>query len=360
MVFKYHGVAPVLARWSDDVPDGKLTSPRTTCEHRDSGARLRFPTKRSAREVRPVAPLLDNGKEMDFSGFAFLNGVELPDKTAYFTTLLPGHGPDTEDHTAFLYRREGEAVAPGTVIKRTTMDVTASPDGARICSVDETGVFFDYLHDDGRKSYVRNVDDHRGLSLLFLENLHGRLICGGADFHTYEMQPDGSWLDLSKDEMREAGGLLGFTDAASLSADELYFVGWRGALWSLIAGKWRRTESATQTTLHTATTVSGRCLAAGKLGVILEGRGMDWRAIEHDLTQDDIRSSATVGDVAYFGTEDAILKWEQGELEVFAVAGADLRTTRRIFAGPSGLWAVGTHDISLFDGSSWTTVAQAS
>lgn len=143
-----------------------------------------------------------------------------------------------------------------------------------------------------------------------------------------------------------------------LERRELYAFGWEGVLWTNVGGTWREVGSPTRLILNDGAAAIDKVYLGGQLGIILEGRGETWRAVDNPESDSDIWSVRTFDGATYFSTARGILKLEKGHVSTFARPNPGMRATLNLFVGPTGLWSVSARDIALFDGEGWTTIAQ--
>ncbi|QED30011.1 hypothetical protein FRD01_22805 [Microvenator marinus] len=273
-------------------------------------------------------------------------GLERPDGTL----LMPGY--DTSEdmlanpHTLLLSGKPGEIEEIANLSWQTV--ATSSPAPERLVFVSEWGNYFDFASFEDHASGV--LDDDGEIEYRSVDNVGGELYaCGGS--RTIRRLTDEGWVDESED--LEPGNLI--EAVSGFSGDELYGFGWNGEIWWREGGSWRAVESPTERILQAACIVDGRVFVGGQLGVILEGRHDAWGVIENDHKL-DIWSVCEFEGVPYFSTIDGILRLHDGKIEKMDTR--ELKSTHKLFVGPSGLWSVGGGTLGLYDGTEWRCVQQ--
>ncbi len=297
---------------------------------------------------------------MDTDGLLLLSAAELNDGTLVVASQEDGVDTGIEPHTVILSRDpDGEWTDCGA-FARLTVDMCVNETGDGVVLVDNHGNVSDYfLPANRRQTAMYEPGAYESHQVRFLKNIGGAIYSGGTNRHLHVRDRGQHWTELSSETMRpDTEDPIGFESLDGFGPDELYAVGWSGALWTRAEGRWSEIDSPTNLILTTVTAGTDRLFAAGQLGTILEGRGNDWRIVEHDETDADIWAAASFGGATYFATGRAILKWEDGEISVAHHIDDTVRTAQDLKVGPSGLWSIGQQDLVLFDGEDWISVLQ--
>lgn len=297
---------------------------------------------------------------IDTRGFTLVTGAELPTGQVALASNHPQYDATEQPHTAVVYRAPGEDVwQAGGFFARPTASAALNASSDAVLFIDPNGTVAHFRPEGGSKLSIRANDPrYAGRAIRFIRNIDGLLIAGGAG-HTLHVSDRGApWSDITEPEMERTPQPRGFEDAGGFSRDEIYCVGWKGAIWSRIDGTWSEVESPTSLLLTSVDVGTDRAFAAGKMGTILEGRGGDWRAVEHDVTDHEILDIATYDGATYFSGFFGLLKWRDGDLAIEWLAGDEIESAGTLFVGPSGLWSVGSTTLALYDGNEWQVVLQ--
>ena len=270
---------------------------------------------------------------------------------------------DVQPHTVIVLRAPDGTLTAGGNFPRLTAGMCVNETGDGVVLVDGTGLVSDYRPSPIGLDKTEIFPDgaYESHQIRFLENIGGILYSGGTNRYLHRRDRNRQWTEFSTDAMRpDTDDPLGFEDLYGFGPDELYAVGWDGALWTNAGGAgWAEVDSPTNLILTAATTGVDRMYAAGQLGTIIEGRGADWRPVEHEETDADIWSAATFQGITYFATHNVILKLEDGEVGIGHLVDTEVvRTAQELVTGPSGLWSIGRQDLVLFDGEEWQSVLQ--
>lgn len=131
-----------------------------------------------------------------------------------------------------------------------------------------------------------------------------------------------------------------FENITGFNADELYAFGWKGVVWTNKDNKWRQIHTPTDYMLYAGDVLEDKVYIAGQLGVILEGRGDNFKLLNTShLEDDDIYDVCTFQNTVYLSTISGILCIKNGKVEMFKKRTEDFKTYR-IFVGPNGLYSV--------------------
>jgi hypothetical protein len=92
---------------------------------------------------------------------------------------------------------------------------------------------------------------------------------------------------------------------------------------------------------------SGLCYAGGQLGTILCGEHDNWKAIDHNLTDQDIWGLEYYADSIFFASDSAIFKITQDhQVERVDTGLGDDWTYRHLYACDKKLWSVGPRHVA--------------
>lgn len=299
---------------------------------------------------------------MDLEGYQFDFGAQLPNGTTYIAARYPDTNAESPNHTAVLVINSDDEFSDGGVIHRKTSAMCLNGAGDGVIMVNDQGQALELGPNMSRRVDVRGETDQDGMAVRSLSVIGGTVFAGAMDRFVYERQAETSWAEVSDPVMRgEAGTVAGVLAIAGTSAEEVYAFGYNGVMHSRIGGVWSEISSITNLGLRTAVFSGDRFIVGGQMGVLIEGRGNDWRIIEQDHTEGDFIGSATVGDRCYLATDTDVYELLPDRTldHILEVDGENLATTGYLFAGPSGLWSVGPEDIIRFDGDEWDIIEQS-
>lgn len=288
--------------------------------------------------------------------FTFLSGTELGDGTllivAQETAIF-----EANPHCAVIKRTADMEWGPLGLVGWVNSGTSQNEDASAVLAVDPNGEFLSATSEGIRWTDIsRDADLNQ--QFRFIKSVAGTVYAGGTNRHVHQRIGPIEWKDISDPEMWDSEEAIGFESIAGFGQNELYAVGWDGEIWTNVGG-WRKLDSPTNLILADATTHGEKVYACGQLGTIIRGRGDSWELVEHDITTDTLWSACSFGNAVYFAGEFGILKLEGGEVSVFRLLNANMRSAYSLFTGPSGLWSVGPTDICLFDGENWHTIAQS-
>lgn len=301
---------------------------------------------------------------MNLEGLTLIDGVELSDGTLMIIENEADLVAKNQTHSAVMYKKTDAAWEPGGIFARGTTAVCIDYTGERLYSVNESGIIASVKPGDGKRHYIRSVDDatYNGQAIRALRNIHGTVYAAGMGYYVYQQVDNESWKEIGNpDRLQSDLQIRGFEDMAKLG-ETLYFVGWGGAIWSYTNEEWTRHKSPTNIMLGcAATNEAENCVfAAGKMGTILQYKDGVWTKLEHNLTDMQIYDIETYNGITYFSGYFGILKYENGELSYEKLIDESLLTTMMLFSGPSGIWSVGSSTLALFDGERWKVVLETS
>jgi hypothetical protein len=295
---------------------------------------------------------------MDKNNLIYLSGAEVSDRTVII--CCQNAEWDTKEIPHSLYRGftyEGDILSLGHA-PMISVGICASNTGDGFVSLDPEGEFLELqLNGDHiRNSILKEYNEVNSI-FRFAKLIDGTIYAGGTNNYIFRFE-NNKWNEIGTDAMRDEPAPKSFENATGFSAQELYTFGWKGAIWTNSSGEWKKMSSPTKCILNDGDVHNEQVYIAGQLGTILRGRNNKWEIIDSKGLNADIWSVQSFGDSVYFATARGILRFKNEELTVFKQLGPDMRTTRNLFVGPSGLWSVGLSDIALFDGEEWHTIKQ--
>jgi len=295
---------------------------------------------------------------MNIDNLRFLSGAEMSNKSNFIVCQDSNLDISKYQHSLFRMRTaDGEWLKKGNSPWVST-GISTSSNGNGIVSLGPDGEFLE-LQFDGSHTRDNVLKNYKNINLTFrfIKLIDGILYAGGTDNYIFSFI-NNKWTEIDTDAMRDVSVPKSFENVTGFHAKELYAFGWEGAIWSNSTGKWKKISSSTEYILNDGDVHNQHVYIAGQLGTILKGRNDQWEIIDNRGLDLDIWSVQSFRDSVYFSTARGILKLENNKLTMFKSLGSDMRTTMNLFVGPSGLWSVGTTDITLFDGEQWHTIEQ--
>lgn len=105
--------------------------------------------------------------------------------------------------------------------------------------------------------------------------------------------------------IEQSGEIVGFEALAAFEG-ELYASGWKGEIWYLESGLWRRVDTPTSMILTGAAAHVDEMIICGRLATILRGRRDQWVVVDHQQTDEDFWSVAVFQGRTYLSSMLAI------------------------------------------------------
>lgn len=167
----------------------------------------------------------------------------------------------------------------------------------------------------------------------------------------------GDWDEIGPGTSEDDDGLIvGFEDLGGVSADEIYAVGWRGEIWRLAGGSWRRLDSPVSGKLNAVCCgADGNVYIVGDDGVMLRGRNEVWEVLEIERSDNFMDVEIFDGSV-YVSTDFELLKLHNGSLiaeDAFADPDDVPATCLHLLAADDGLISMGTKDLFRLNKGAW-------
>lgn len=179
-------------------------------------------------------------------------------------------------------------------------------------------------------------------------------VCG-MNRQVYRREGRDQWRHLSL-ELAPTSGVFGFEAMDGFALDELYAVGWEGEIWSFDGARWRQHDAGTQAILLDVVCAGdGQVYAIGRGGKLIIGRGARWQTRDQELPH-ELCSLAWFRDRLYACSTSELYVWDGARFQVHAFEGDRPRTLQYLSVGESGLCAVGSKDLFLYDGAAWTRI----
>ncbi|MCG8488639.1 MAG: hypothetical protein MI756_14295 [Chromatiales bacterium] len=178
----------------------------------------------------------------------------------------------------------------------------------------------------------------------------------GMGRQVYRREATGDWraIDSGARRQQKDGKVVGFEGIDGFAADDIYAAGWNGEIWHYDGQSWRQIDSPTDQILSNLVCGGdGYVYACGRRGLLLCGRGDEWRVIRQESTIEDIWGLAWFNDSLYLSTMRAVYRLNDDVLELVDF-GDDLPATcYHLATGGGVLCSIGEKDVMVFDGQQW-------
>jgi hypothetical protein len=181
----------------------------------------------------------------------------------------------------------------------------------------------------------------------------------GMDRQAYRRDGVNQWVTIDQG-MRPLEGstdVVGLEAVDGFSEEEIYAVGWDGAIWRYDGRAWTQADSPTNMILTDVCCAGdGNVYACARLGLLLRGRGDRWSVVEHESTEDDLWSMTWFQGRLYLSTMQELFVLENDKLEPVDLGDDPPSTCYRLSSIPDVLWSVGAKDAMAFDGTNWMRI----
>ncbi|MCD9032174.1 hypothetical protein LDO32_10615 [Luteimonas sp. Y-2-2-4F] len=184
-----------------------------------------------------------------------------------------------------------------------------------------------------------------------------RTFAVGMHRQVYRRDAADQWTCLDQAIRPAVGETKGFEAIDGFHEADLYAVGWDGEIWHFDGQLWTRRPSPTP---HVLTGVlcagDGQVYAWGRRGLVVAGRGEDWRVVPLDPLVGDIGDMAWHAGALYVATRTGLSTLDGGTLAPVAF-GADAPGTVGTLSSADGmLWAIGPKDIMALEHGAWRRI----
>lgn len=242
----------------------------------------------------------------------------------------------------------------------TAQSVIDRPEGDEVWSLGPEGGIHRWSRLGTRKERVSAAPDgpSRLRRMLDIANIGESVYVVGMARDVYRRVPAGTWTKLATGAEPSATDLevAGFRSVDGFSEDEIYAVGFEGEIWVFDGNEWRRAPSPTNVRLDDVLCAGDAVTVSGAAGVLLRGRGMEWAALQQDVTRESLWSLASFRDTVYTSDISGVYRIDGDTLSPVEPALPNEITCSYLAANEHRLWSVGSRDIASFDGSTWQVV----
>ncbi len=164
---------------------------------------------------------------------------------------------------------------------------------------------------------------------------------------------DRRWRDVAGDQLarHDLEAIAGF------HSEEIYAVGWKGAICRFDGAHWHTIASPTNRVLTAVCCArDGTVYCCGQDSLLLEGRNDRWRAIDQDETAEDFWDLAWFKDRLYVSSMTSLFQLVDRVLEPVTFDITPPLTCGRLSAADGWLWSIGARHVVAFDGTGWTEI----
>ena len=199
--------------------------------------------------------------------------------------------------------------------------------------------------------------------MLSIASISGRAYAVGMGRQVYRRDGRDQWTAIDE-QIRPAKGdtkPYGFDTIAGFSETDIYAAGRYGEVFHYNGKTWTKLPVPTdQIITHACCAGDGNVYLCGRNGLLLKGRGEEWKVIAHGK-RDDLWNLAWFNDRLYVATMKAVF-WLSEEADgdylndVEWTNGDKPKTCLRLSAADGVLWSIGAKDVLSFDGTTWTRI----
>ncbi len=199
--------------------------------------------------------------------------------------------------------------------------------------------------------------------LLSTSAVEGRAYAVGMGRQVYRRDGRDQWTAIDQ-QLRPAADdhkFYGFDTIAGFSETDIYAAGRYGEVFHFDGKAWTKLPVPTdQIIVHACCTGDGNVYLCGRNGLLLKGRGDQWKILDHGK-RDDFWNLAWFNDRLYIATmKDVFWLSEEADgdyLNDVAWTNDDKPATcLRLTAADGVMWSIGAKDVLSFDGQTWTRI----
>ncbi len=239
--------------------------------------------------------------------------------------------------------------AMNTVWNSTAIAVARAP-AEKVVLIGEDGDVETYVGGKVEKESIRPAPVH----LRNARTIDGHVYAFGMKRQVYQRTGELTWVDISA-PMAGATDALGFEAGDGFNAKEIYAVGWAGEIWQYDGSRWSQRKSPVSVTLTSVCCAeNGKVYAAGREGVLLEGRGEQWAPVELSTPANaDFWDLCWFGGRLYVATSVGLFTLEGDALVPVDFGEKAPQTFFSLSSFDGVLWSVGKADVASFNGKIW-------
>jgi len=201
--------------------------------------------------------------------------------------------------------------------------------------------------------------ENRG-PLRAIRSIGGRAFVVGMDRQAYRRDGRSTWVAIDQGARPDSKNskTVGFESVDGFGANDIYAVGWDGAIWHYNGTTWTEIASPTNLVLtNVCCAGDGKVYATGRRGLLLCGQGPVWEVVEHESMDDDIWGLAWYRGCLYLATNRSVFVLSRDRRLTRVYFGSDPpRTCFHLSTGAGVLWSIGPKDVMSFDGFVWSRI----
>ena len=281
--------------------------------------------------------------------FSLVHGILLQNRSAIVSMVDPNLVDSKIDHCFFRTLTLGSSAPVDRYAAWSCVSATAHAGDDAV-----------FLGEGGQIAHVRGGSLNQGSvsgpdvmprqrgPLRALRRIGEHLFVAGMNRQVYRGTLGGGWGNMS---CPAPDGVSGFEAIDGFGEDEIYCVGWDGAICWREQGVWHEVDSPTNVVLTSLCCADDGVVYAGaRNGLILAGRRDDWRVLEQDPVFGDVWSIAQGPDAIYFASTRVVFRFDGSDFEPALIPAT---TFFQLHAEPGALLSIGAKDAAVFDGTTW-------
>jgi hypothetical protein len=210
--------------------------------------------------------------------------------------------------------------------------------------------------DSVRDSYLETlvpIEPHFG-ALFRIRAIAGDVYACGQSSQVYVLR-GGGWQHMDAGLL--APGAATLEDIDGTAPDDIYAVGWKGAIRHFDGRKWSIIDSPTNQHFSNVRCVSREeVYLCGNSGSLFRGRGDTWEFIGDPEFHETFWGMAWFDKTLYLSHNLGLMQYDQRELVPIEVDIGRPLSCHRLHAADGELWSFGEAELLRFDGSAWGEV----
>jgi hypothetical protein len=282
---------------------------------------------------------------------AFRTGVVMSDHLGFILGGVRSLEEQDDAHTVLL-----QWTGPGTQMGRKMLGWTS---GA-CCFVEQPKRNLLVVGEDGDYFVFVNGDDHEGLitpndpdtgPFSGVYTVDGCAYAIGMAGTVYKWLGRATWVNAAQgmSENVDLQAIAGF------ASDEMYAVGWEGAMWKWDGATWTPIDSVTNVILTAVCCApDGAVYICGQNGIVIKGRHDRWQVIDHQSTSEDLWDVHAFNGRIYLASYTGLFTLDQDQLTLVPFIGDMPSTCYHLRSRGRQLWSIGREDLFSHDGAAWT------
>jgi hypothetical protein len=192
--------------------------------------------------------------------------------------------------------------------------------------------------------------------LRCVKEIESQVFVAGANRQVFKRINRGQWTQISPNQIPDSD-IIAFEAIDGFSASDVYFVGWKGAIYWLHDGEWNRVEPPTNLILtDVCCAPDGMVYICGQSGLLLCGKENQWQVINTEIKH-DFWSMQWFNGRLYLSTFYDLYVLLGRELKAVDLRDFKNVTLFNLTAKGDLLWSVGAKDILATNGKDWWRVA---